>query len=70
MIILFEGGRDYQIKGCAGQGGFAQVFKACVNSDPEEVVALKVRISDKNHADLIALLKLTSVMYSLDIMLI
>ncbi|KAL2937826.1 Mitotic checkpoint serine/threonine-protein kinase BUB1 [Bienertia sinuspersici] len=37
--IIKIGGRDYQIKGCAGQGGFAQVFKAYVNSDPDEIQA-------------------------------
>lgn len=36
------GGRKYQMKGCAGQGGFAQVFKAFIDSNPDEVVALKV----------------------------
>ncbi|KAK0590744.1 hypothetical protein LWI29_031169 [Acer saccharum] len=39
--IIELGGKKYQIKGCAGQGGFAEVFKAFVNSDPEDVVALK-----------------------------
>lgn len=39
-----EGGEKYQIKGCAGQGGFAQVFKAYVNNNPDDVVALKVFI--------------------------
>ncbi|KAK6151747.1 hypothetical protein DH2020_014382 [Rehmannia glutinosa] len=37
------GGEKYQIKGCAGQGGFAQVFKAYVNSNPDDVVALKIQ---------------------------
>ncbi|KAH9792365.1 mitotic checkpoint serine/threonine-protein kinase BUB1 [Citrus sinensis] len=37
------GGKKYQIKGCAGQGGFAKVFKAYVNGDPEDVVALKIQ---------------------------
>jgi hypothetical protein len=37
-----KGGIKYHIKGCAGQGGFAQVYKANVDSDPDEVVALKV----------------------------
>ncbi|KAL8461236.1 hypothetical protein ACS0TY_032633 [Phlomoides rotata] len=37
------GGEKYQIKGCAGQGGFAQVFKAFVNSNPEDAVALKIQ---------------------------
>lgn len=58
MMLPCEGGRDYQIKGCAGQGGFAQVFKAYVNSDPDDVVALKVRSFFKNHADLVALFML------------
>ena len=43
--MILEGGKKYQIKGCAGQGGFAEVFKAFVNSDPEDVVALKVLLS-------------------------
>ncbi|KAJ1389779.1 Serine/threonine-protein kinase, active site [Sesbania bispinosa] len=37
------GGKKYHIKGCAGQGGFAQVYKAYVNSDPDDVVALKIQ---------------------------
>ncbi|KAG8386863.1 hypothetical protein BUALT_Bualt03G0193200 [Buddleja alternifolia] len=37
------GGEKYQIKGCAGSGGFAQVYKAYVNSNPDDVVALKVQ---------------------------
>lgn len=41
--IIKIGGMGYQIKGCAGKGGFAQVFKAYVNSDPDEVVALKIQ---------------------------
>lgn len=40
--MIFTGGRKYQIKGRAGQGGFAQVYKAWVNSNPDEIVALKV----------------------------
>ncbi|KAF9590845.1 hypothetical protein IFM89_038717 [Coptis chinensis] len=36
--------KKYQIKGCAGKGGFAQVFKACVNSNPDDVVALKIQM--------------------------
>jgi len=39
------GGMKYLIKGCAGQGGFAQVYKANVNSDPDNVVALKVMMT-------------------------
>ncbi|KAI4385030.1 hypothetical protein MLD38_003101 [Melastoma candidum] len=41
--IIELGGTKYQIKGYAGRGGFAQVFKAYINSDPEEVVALKIQ---------------------------
>lgn len=41
-VVLFVGGIKYLIKGCSGQGGFAQVFKAFVDSNPDEVVALKV----------------------------
>jgi checkpoint serine/threonine-protein kinase len=41
--IIEIGGRKYQMKGCAGQGGFAQVFKAFIDSNPDEVVALKVQ---------------------------
>ncbi|XP_021715958.1 mitotic checkpoint serine/threonine-protein kinase BUB1-like [Chenopodium quinoa] len=37
------GGREYLIKGCAGHGGFAQVFKACIDSDPDEIIALKIQ---------------------------
>lgn len=43
-FFMLEGGEKYQIKGCAGQGGFAQVFKAYVNSNPDNIVALKVII--------------------------
>ncbi|QHN93654.1 ATP-dependent DNA helicase Q-like 4A [Arachis hypogaea] len=43
LIMISNGGRKYHIKGCAGQGGFAQVYKACVNSDPNDVVALKIQ---------------------------
>ncbi|KAA8524346.1 hypothetical protein F0562_010769 [Nyssa sinensis] len=41
--VIEIGGKKYQIKGCAGQGGFAQVFKAYVNSNPDDVVALKIQ---------------------------
>ncbi|KAB1209899.1 Mitotic checkpoint serine/threonine-protein kinase BUB1 [Morella rubra] len=41
--IIEIGGKKYQIKGCAGQGGFAQVYKAHVHSNPDEVVALKIQ---------------------------
>lgn len=43
VSVYLQGGRKYQIKGCAGQGGFAQVFKACIDNNPDEIVALKVR---------------------------
>ncbi|KAK1385229.1 mitotic checkpoint serine/threonine-protein kinase BUB1 [Heracleum sosnowskyi] len=42
-VIIDIGGKKYQIIGCSGQGGFAQVFKAHVNSNPEDVVALKIQ---------------------------
>ncbi|KAG9149831.1 hypothetical protein Leryth_025400 [Lithospermum erythrorhizon] len=44
-IKEIEIGRNkYQIKGCAGQGGFAQVLKAHSTSNPEDgVVALKIQ---------------------------
>lgn len=38
----------YQIKGSAGKGGFAQVYKACINSNVDEVIALKVVITFSN----------------------
>ncbi|XP_076937821.1 mitotic checkpoint serine/threonine-protein kinase BUB1-like [Bidens hawaiensis] len=41
--IIEIGGEKYQIKGCAGKGGFAQVYKACVNSNADKVVALKIQ---------------------------
>ncbi|XP_042488030.1 mitotic checkpoint serine/threonine-protein kinase BUB1 [Macadamia integrifolia] len=41
--IIELGGKKYQIIGCAGQGGFAQVFKAYINSNPDDVVALKIQ---------------------------
>ncbi|XP_047178646.1 mitotic checkpoint serine/threonine-protein kinase BUB1 isoform X1 [Vigna umbellata] len=42
-VIEIGCGMKYLIKGCAGQGGFAQVYKANVNSDPDNVVALKIQ---------------------------
>ncbi|XP_045820362.1 mitotic checkpoint serine/threonine-protein kinase BUB1 isoform X4 [Trifolium pratense] len=41
--VIEIGGMKYHIKGCAGQGGFAQVYKANVNNDPDDVVALKIQ---------------------------
>ncbi|KAM0952193.1 putative protein kinase BUB family [Dioscorea sansibarensis] len=41
--IIELGGCKYQIKGCSGLGGFAQVYKAYVDSNPDAVVALKVQ---------------------------
>ncbi|KAI3802254.1 hypothetical protein L1987_30384 [Smallanthus sonchifolius] len=41
--IIEIGGKKYQIKGCAGKGGFAQVYKACINGNADEVVALKIQ---------------------------
>ncbi|KAI4383321.1 hypothetical protein MLD38_009171 [Melastoma candidum] len=40
--IIELGRKKYQIKGY-GRGGFADVFKAYISSDPEEVVALKIQ---------------------------
>ncbi|XP_050382639.1 mitotic checkpoint serine/threonine-protein kinase BUB1 [Argentina anserina] len=37
------GRTKYQITGYAGQGGFAQVYKAYMNCNPEDVVALKIQ---------------------------
>ncbi|KAJ0982942.1 hypothetical protein J5N97_011197 [Dioscorea zingiberensis] len=41
--IIELGGCKYQIKGCSGLGGFAQVYKAYVDSNPDDVVALKIQ---------------------------
>ncbi|GKC09715.1 mitotic checkpoint serine/threonine-protein kinase BUB1 [Tanacetum coccineum] len=41
--VIEMDGDTYQITGCAGKGGFAQVYKACVNSKKDEVVALKIQ---------------------------
>ncbi|KAI3718442.1 hypothetical protein L6452_19313 [Arctium lappa] len=41
--VIEIGGKKYQIKGCAGKGGFAQVYKACITSNQDEVVALKIQ---------------------------
>lgn len=40
--VMFEGNSKYQIRGCSGLGGFAQVYKAYIDSNPDDVVALKV----------------------------
>ncbi|KAH0454771.1 hypothetical protein IEQ34_016695 [Dendrobium chrysotoxum] len=37
------GGKKYQIKGCSGVGRFAQVYKAFVDNNPDDVVALKIQ---------------------------
>ncbi|KMZ58143.1 putative protein kinase [Zostera marina] len=37
------GPRKYCIQGCAGQGGFALVFKAIIENNPEDFVALKIQ---------------------------
>lgn len=42
LVMTSKGGMKYHIKGCAGQGGFAQVYKANVNNESDDVVALKV----------------------------
>ncbi|GAV80586.1 Pkinase domain-containing protein/Mad3_BUB1_I domain-containing protein [Cephalotus follicularis] len=41
--VIELGGKKYQIKGCAGKGGFAQVFKAHVNGNPDDIIALKIQ---------------------------
>ncbi|PKA46696.1 checkpoint serine/threonine-protein kinase [Apostasia shenzhenica] len=41
--ILELGGKKYQIKGCSGLGGFAKVYKAFVDCNPDNVVALKIQ---------------------------
>ncbi|CAI8590699.1 unnamed protein product [Vicia faba] len=41
--VIEIGGMKYRIKGCAGQGGFAQIYKANVNSDSDNAVALKIQ---------------------------
>lgn len=46
--MISKGGKKYHIKGCAGQGGFAQVYKAYVNGDPDDLVALKVMMTSQN----------------------
>ena len=41
--VIEIGGMKYHIKGCARQGGFAQIYKANVNNDSDDVVALKIQ---------------------------
>ncbi|XP_042393422.1 mitotic checkpoint serine/threonine-protein kinase BUB1-like isoform X1 [Zingiber officinale] len=41
--IVELGGCKYQIKGCSGLGGFAQVYKAYIDSNPDDIVALKIQ---------------------------
>ncbi|XP_057780902.1 uncharacterized protein LOC130999386 [Salvia miltiorrhiza] len=41
---MLTGGEKYQIKGCAGEDGFSQVFKDYVNNNPNDVIALKWHI--------------------------
>lgn len=41
--IIEIGGKKYQIKGCAGKGGFAQVFKASLHGRPDDLVAIKIQ---------------------------
>ncbi|KAM7495094.1 hypothetical protein LguiB_029703 [Lonicera macranthoides] len=41
--VIEIGGKKYQIIGCAGQGGFAQVFKAYIDCNPDDIVALKIQ---------------------------
>ncbi|WOL05218.1 hypothetical protein Cni_G13945 [Canna indica] len=41
--IVELGGIKYQIKGCSGLGGFAKVYKAYIESNPDDVVALKIQ---------------------------
>ncbi|CAA7021991.1 unnamed protein product [Microthlaspi erraticum] len=42
-LIIEIGGRKYQIQGSVGKGGPSQVFKAYIDSDPDQLVALKVQ---------------------------
>ncbi|XP_073108346.1 mitotic checkpoint serine/threonine-protein kinase BUB1 [Elaeis guineensis] len=41
--IVELGNSKYQIRGCSGLGGFAKVYKAFIDSNPDDVVALKIQ---------------------------
>ncbi|PUZ72190.1 hypothetical protein GQ55_2G373600 [Panicum hallii var. hallii] len=41
--VIELGGRKYQIKGSTGTGAFAKVYKATVDGNAEEMVALKIQ---------------------------
>jgi checkpoint serine/threonine-protein kinase len=41
--LLHQGGRKYQIKGYSGTGAFAKLYKAIIDGNTEETVALKVK---------------------------
>ncbi|GJN13114.1 hypothetical protein PR202_ga31449 [Eleusine coracana subsp. coracana] len=41
--VIELGGRKYQIKGSTGSGAFAKVYKAVVDGNAEELVALKIQ---------------------------
>lgn len=41
--MLHQGGRKYHIKGSSGTGAFAKLYKASVDGNMEEIVALKVK---------------------------
>lgn len=41
--VLELGSRRYHLKGCTGQGAFAQVFKACDEQDRDNIVVLKIQ---------------------------
>ncbi|ONI17128.1 hypothetical protein PRUPE_3G139600, partial [Prunus persica] len=43
QTVVLTGCTKYQIIGCAGQGGSAQVYKAYVSCNPDDVVALKIQ---------------------------
>ncbi|MCO5594281.1 hypothetical protein L7F22_048310 [Adiantum nelumboides] len=41
--VLELDSKRYHLKGCTGQGAFAQVFKACEEQDKENIVVLKIQ---------------------------